>query len=93
MKRPGSAAPQGNHRLHRKWEQCEARHKRRVLANVAGAREAAGWCWPLVAPVQREQPWKDESTCAVPGPYGLAAWRKPAIHLGQPEIPGHARHC
>jgi transposase len=32
---------QGNHRLHRKWEQFEARHKRRVITNVAVARELA----------------------------------------------------
>jgi hypothetical protein len=29
---------QGNHRLHHKWEQFEARHKRRVIADVAIAR-------------------------------------------------------
>jgi len=51
---------QGNHRLHRKWEQFEARHKRRVIANVAIARELAGWCWSLAAPVQQEHPWTDE---------------------------------
>jgi hypothetical protein len=51
---------QGNHRLHRKWEQFEARHKRRVNANVAIARELAGWCWSLVAPVQREHLCTDE---------------------------------
>jgi transposase len=51
---------QGNHRLHRKWEQFEVRHKRRVIANVAVARELAGWCWSLAAPVQQEHPWTDE---------------------------------
>jgi hypothetical protein len=45
---------QGNYRLHRKWEQFEARHKRRVIANVAVARELAGWCWSLAAPVQQD---------------------------------------
>jgi transposase len=51
---------QGNHRLHHQWENFEARHKRRVIANVAIARELAGWCWSLAAPVQREHPWPDE---------------------------------
>ncbi|KQQ98231.1 transposase [Arthrobacter sp. Leaf141] len=51
---------QGNHRLHRKWDQFEARHKRRVIANVAVARELAGWCWSLAAAIQQEQPWTDE---------------------------------
>jgi len=49
----------GNHRLHHKWDQFEARHKRRVIANVAVARELAGWCWSLAAAVQQEQPWTD----------------------------------
>ncbi|GHD14023.1 IS110 family transposase [Zhihengliuella salsuginis] len=51
---------QGNHRLHRQWEKFEARRKRRVIANVAVARELAGWCWSLAAPVQQEHPWPDE---------------------------------
>lgn len=50
----------GNHRLHHKWEQFEARHKRRVIANVAVGRELAGWCWSLADAVQQEQPWTDE---------------------------------
>ncbi|MFK0007860.1 hypothetical protein ACIQTZ_12485 [Paenarthrobacter sp. NPDC090520] len=33
---------QGNHGLHHKWDQLEARHKGRVIANVA--RDLAGWC-------------------------------------------------
>ncbi|MFB0836342.1 transposase, partial [Arthrobacter halodurans] len=48
---------QGNQRLHRQWEKFEASHKRRVIADVAVARELAGWCWSLAAPVQREHPW------------------------------------
>ncbi|MGW9552851.1 IS110 family transposase [Citricoccus zhacaiensis] len=50
----------GNHRLHRQWEKFETRHKRRVVANVAIARELAGWCWSLAAPVQQEHPWPDQ---------------------------------
>ena len=37
----------GNHRLHHRWEQFTARKKRPVIANVAVARELAGWCWSL----------------------------------------------
>ncbi|WP_427017057.1 transposase [Pseudarthrobacter sp. P1] len=45
-------ALEGNHRLHRKWEQFDARKKRSVTANTAIARELAGWCWSLAAPLQ-----------------------------------------
>ena len=38
---------QGNHRLHRRWVQFNARKKKPVIANVAIARELAGWCWSL----------------------------------------------
>jgi transposase len=37
----------GNRRLHQRWEVFHARHKRPVIANVAVARELAGWCWSL----------------------------------------------
>ncbi len=37
----------GNHRLHHRWEQFTAHNKRPVIANVAVARELAGWCWSL----------------------------------------------
>jgi transposase len=37
----------GNHRLHRRWEQLLDRRKKTVIANVAVARELAGWCWSL----------------------------------------------
>ena len=37
----------GNERLHRQWVQFTARKKRPVIANVAIARELAGWCWSL----------------------------------------------
>lgn len=79
---------QGNYRLHRKWEQFEARHKRRVIANVAVARELAGWCRSLAASVQQEQPWTDEETCAVPGPVRMARQRggDPRYSYGQPAI-------
>ena len=37
----------GNRRLHARWETFRARRKRPVIANVAIARELAGWCWSL----------------------------------------------
>ncbi|MEO8284189.1 MAG: transposase [Pseudarthrobacter sp.] len=46
-------ALEGNHRLHHKWEVFDARKKRSVTANTAVARELAGWCWSLAAPLQR----------------------------------------
>jgi transposase len=38
---------EGNQRLHQRWNSFTARHKRPVVANVAVAREPAGWCWSL----------------------------------------------
>jgi transposase len=37
----------GNQRLHDRWVAFEGRKKRAVIANVAVARELAGWCWSL----------------------------------------------
>jgi transposase len=37
----------GNQRLHQRWQSFEQRKKRPVIANVAIARELAGWCWSL----------------------------------------------
>ena len=37
----------GNLRLHARWDTFRARRKRLVIANVAIARELAGWCWSL----------------------------------------------
>ena len=37
----------GNHRLHQRWQTFVARRKKTVIANVAVARELAGWCWSL----------------------------------------------
>ncbi|OBG38995.1 transposase [Mycobacterium alsense] len=36
-----------NRRLHTRWANFDARKKRPVVANVAVARELAGWCWSL----------------------------------------------
>ncbi len=38
---------QGNRRLHARWVRFTDRKKRPVIANVAIARELAGWCWSL----------------------------------------------
>jgi transposase len=38
---------QGNQRLHARWQRFDARSKRPAVANVAIARELAGWCWSL----------------------------------------------
>jgi len=37
----------GNHRLHQRWQAFLARRKKPAIANVAVARELAGWCWSL----------------------------------------------
>jgi transposase len=47
---PATAAARGhagNQRLHVRWQTFIARKKRPVIANVAVARELAGWCWSL----------------------------------------------
>lgn len=38
---------EGNRRLHARWVRFSDRRKRPVIANVAIARELAGWCWSL----------------------------------------------
>ncbi len=38
---------EGNRRLADRWQVYHARKKRPVIANVAIARELAGWCWSL----------------------------------------------
>ena len=37
----------GNERLHQQWVSFTVRKKRPVIANVAVARQLAGWCWSL----------------------------------------------
>ncbi|TFD75715.1 hypothetical protein E3T53_14605 [Cryobacterium psychrophilum] len=37
----------GNERLHQQWIHFDVRKKRPVIANVAIARELAGWCWSV----------------------------------------------
>lgn len=47
---PAAAAQRGdagNRRLHDRWLTFNLRKKRPVIANVAIARELAGWCWSL----------------------------------------------
>jgi transposase len=38
---------EGNRRLHQRWQTFNARKKKPVIANVAVARELAGWAWSL----------------------------------------------
>ena len=38
---------EGNRRLHQRWVKFIERRKRNTIANVAIARELAGWCWSL----------------------------------------------
>ena len=38
---------EGNHRLHQRWMVFTDHKKKPVVANVAIARELAGWCWSL----------------------------------------------
>jgi transposase len=38
---------EGNRRLHQRWVRFIERRKRPTIANVAIARELAGWCWSL----------------------------------------------
>ena len=45
---------EGNRRLHHVWEQFGKRGKLRVKANTAVARELAGWCWSVAAPLQEK---------------------------------------
>ena len=44
----------GNRRLHERWLLYLERKKRPVIANVAIARELAGWCWSLASEAQTE---------------------------------------
>jgi transposase len=37
----------GNRRLHKRWAAFDQRAKRSTIADVAVARELAGWCWSL----------------------------------------------
>ena len=38
---------EGNRRLHQRWVTFSERRKKNTIANVAIARELAGWCWSL----------------------------------------------
>lgn len=59
-------ALEGNRRLHRSWERFNARQKMRTKANTAVARELAGWCWSVAAPLQ------EHATTAAPAVEGAA---------------------
>ena len=38
---------EGNRRLNQRWQAFTARKKKPVIANIAVARELAGWAWSL----------------------------------------------
>ena len=38
---------EGNRRLHQRWQRCNARKKGPAVADIAVARELAGWAWSL----------------------------------------------
>ena len=42
-----SRGDEGNRRLHHRWVKFIGRRKKSTVANVAIARELAGWCWSL----------------------------------------------
>jgi transposase len=46
----------GNRRLHQRWTAYLERRKRPVIANVAIARELAGWCWSLAVGTEATEP-------------------------------------
>ncbi len=43
----------GNRRLYDRWNVYRARKKKLTVANVAVARELAGWCWSLATLTDR----------------------------------------
>jgi transposase len=43
----GTRGDEGNRRLHQRWVKFIDRKKKPTIANVAIARELAGWCWSL----------------------------------------------
>jgi hypothetical protein len=49
----------GNRRLHSRWINYLERRKRPVIANVAIARELAGWCWSLASGPDQAGPMRD----------------------------------
>lgn len=46
----------GNRRPHQRWLTYLEHHKRPVIANVAVARELAGWCWSLAEIAEEKAP-------------------------------------
>ena len=46
----------GNQRLHHRWARFTARNKKHTVANVAIARELAGWCWSLATLPEKPAP-------------------------------------
>lgn len=72
---PGQA---GNERLYRRWQEFTRRHKRPAVANVAIARELAGWCWsPATLPDWRRPVDRSTDACG-----GASARSDPRRALG-----------
>ncbi len=46
----------GNQRLHQRWTAFDERRKRPTVANVAVARELAGWCWSMAMLAETDTP-------------------------------------
>mgnify|MGYP003406624996 CR=1 FL=1 len=63
---------EGNRRLHQRWVRFIERNKKPTIANVAIARELAGWCWSLA--VLEEQ---GLTICFVVERAGGSAWSDP----------------
>ncbi len=60
--------PAGNQRLYRRWETFTERKRRTTVANVAVARELAGWCWSLARLLDQRKRSSRTARPAVPNP-------------------------
>ena len=89
----------GNRRLHDRWASFLQRRKRPVIANVAIARELAGWCWSLAVMLGLTHPTaalvNRDRWCAAPGanprPNYEQPSRPPSTSLSTRQA-GDARH-
>ena len=69
---------EGNRRLHQRWQTFTARRKKPVIANVAVARELAGWAWSLAV-----LEYDTQTSLPVTDP-GRSARDDPRYTYGQP---------
>ena len=70
----------GNRRLHHQWVKFIERRKKPHLANVAIARELAGWCWSLATLDDSNRP----PSCFVGHTGRCSAWSDPRNNYEQP---------